>query len=147
VSDQSPTPGGANAGQGQAKPACAAHSKDGQPCRAFALPGGTLCHWHEPARAERQREASIKGGRMTALRSRRLRLNTAAALIRFNGGLLQDVLEGITQADLARAVFYGLSVQAKLVELHQTSDFEHRLAVLEERLPTMPKGRAVPWVG
>ena len=52
----------------------------------------------------------------------------------FNGALLQDVLEGTFSTDIARAVFYGLSVQAKLVELSAAADLEHRLADLEERL-------------
>ena len=74
--------------------------------------------------------------------------NTTAALLTFNGALLQDVLEGTFSTDIGRAVFYGLSVQAKLVELCAAADLERRLAAIEERLAaSQPQPRVRQWSG
>jgi hypothetical protein len=117
------------------KPTCRATRKDGATCRAPALPDSALCWTHDPRQAEaaaRARAAgAAKGGRLRALRERRAKLDTAAALLRFNAGVIQDTLAGTLPPDVARAVLYGVSIQRQLVE---AGDLERRVEALEARL-------------
>jgi hypothetical protein len=87
---------------------------------------------------------------MSALRAKRRRLQTAAALVRYGGDLLLDMQEATITLDLGRGLFYALSVQCRLVELMQTRDIERRLAAIEERLASNSSqremnSRSVPW--
>ena len=45
---------------------CAATRKDGEPCAAPVLDGGTFCFAHDPLRAVEREEARRKGGASTA---------------------------------------------------------------------------------
>ena len=65
---------------------------------------------------------------MTALQNRRLKLDTPAALIRFVGTVVQDVVSGAVEPDVARAALYGCSIQRQLIE---ASELEKRLEALE----------------
>ena len=122
--------------------ACQAVRKDGQPCRAPAQPGASLCLWHDPDRAEAAREARSRGavaaGKVRALQARRAKLDTPRALVRFVAGVVQDVLDGQVEVDAARAALYGVNVQRLLLE---QSDIEARLTALEQRLADQQGGR------
>ena len=111
------------------------------PCRSFPV-GGRYCFPHDPANAERMGEArrrgASKGGRLRAIRGRRSRLATVPELVRFVADLVHRTIEGELEVDVARCVFYGLSLQKGLVEM---SDIERRLAELEARLPAMNGGQ------
>ena len=108
-------------------------------CRAFALPSGR-CWNHAPERADERRAARAKGGKLKALRCRRLKLDSAPALVKFVADLAQDTLSGEVGTDVARSVGYLLSLQIKLIE---TADIERRLAELEARM--QPSGRGSRW--
>ena len=116
------------------KPQCAGVTKQGERCRAFALPGSTYCLTHDPARADEVAAARSRGGivatKLRALQGRRRRLESAGALTRFMGGLIQDLLDGRVDPDVARAATYAVSVQRQLIE---AADHEKRLAELERR--------------
>lgn len=141
-------PGGATVGESPARPPCAAQTKQGGQCRAWALPGTTLCQVHEPSRQAHVRELRSRGGTVTALRSRRRRLHTVGALVRYGGERLLDMEEGVIGLDLARGLFYALAVQAKLVELAQTADLDKRLGAIEECLAAQqqPAPRTSRWL-
>ena len=117
------------------KQACQAVRKDGQPCRAPAQPGVTLCLWHDPDRVEAARAARSQGavaaGKVRALDGRRRKLETAGSLAKFMGTLIHDVLDGRTAPDTARVVVYAISVQRQIIE---AADIEPRLAALERQL-------------
>ena len=115
---------------------CRATTKAGASCRSMPLPGRDVCIMHAPDMAEKIAAARMKGGSVAAklrmLQGRRLRLDSPAALVKFTGGLLQDALAGTVDADIARTVLYGVSVQLKAVELTQRADVEQMLAEVRQ---------------
>jgi hypothetical protein len=136
VQGQPPGGGAERSGDGAApKLECGAQTKRGAPCRSFALPNGQFCLSHDPERRETVREARARGGaaasKLRALQGRRAKLETPAALVRFTGKLIQDVLDETTPVDVGRAVLYGISIQRQLVE---SGDLEKRLSALEARI-------------
>jgi len=140
---------GHGAGESPATPAgkraCGAETKRGTPCAAFALPGRLHCISHDPERAEMLAAARSRGGRNCArvrvLQGKRARLDTPAALVRFLAGVIHDVAEGKTSADVGRCLFYGLNVQRALLE---SSELEQRIAALEAQAPARGRRR---WQG
>ena len=60
---------------------CVAQTKQGAPCRTFALRGRDYCIAHDPERAGDARNARAKGGaaasKLRALKARRPRLDTS----------------------------------------------------------------------
>ena len=137
TSEQAPAGGEANRSADGAGPeqTCEARTKLGAPCRSFALRGQRFCLSHDPALQDVVREARAKGGaaasKLRALEGQRAKLDTPAALVRFTGRLIQDVLDGTTPVDVGRAVLYGVSIQRQLVE---SSELERRIAAIEQRL-------------
>ena len=138
------TPRGSNARESSATAAtkrpCEESTKQGTPCRAFALPGERFCWGHHPDRQGDVRRARQKGGKVAgqlrSIEGRRKKLDSASDLIRFTAGVVQDVLSGAVGPDVARACLYGISIQRQLIE---ASDIERRLAALEQqRLPAYP---------
>jgi hypothetical protein len=111
---------------------CQAERKDGQPCRAPVLPGSRFCFAHDPARSKDAQAARAKGAtnaaKVRSLKGRRLRLDTAGALVKFASGLMQDTLAGTIDPDTARVVFYGVSIQKSLIEV---AELEAKVAELE----------------
>ena len=111
---------------------CQATTKSGAACRAFALPGRPFCLTHDPERREDATAARVKGAgvsnRLRSIEGRRRKLDSAPALLRFVGGIVQDVLDGSTSPDIARAALYGCAIARQLVE---SSDLDTRLRVLE----------------
>jgi len=92
------------------------------------------------------RRARQKGGRVAgqlrSIEGRRKKLDSAAELIAFTSGVVQDVLSGRVLPDVARACLYGISIQRQLIE---ASDLERRLDVLEQQrlpAPTQQGGRS-----
>ena len=111
---------------------CAAQRKDGQSCRAPALPGSRYCFAHDPTRSADAQAARMKGAtnaaKMRSLKGKRWKLDTAAGLVRFTSGLMQDTLAGTVEPDTARVVFYGVSIQRQLIEV---AELEAKVAELE----------------
>ncbi len=119
------------------RPICQGTSKSQKPCRAPALPDSNLCWAHDPKQAETAVAARLagasKGGKMRALRGQLPRLDTAAALVRFNASLVHRLLAAELEVDAARCVVYALNLQRALIE---TGDLAKRLEALEAQLPT-----------
>jgi len=115
-----------------ARPVCIAVRKDGEPCRAPAVPGGERCWVHDEAWADRAREGralgAVKAGKLRSLEGKRKRLDTPRALAGFMSTLVHDALEGKVDADLARTIGYLVAVQTKVVEQARQSDVERMLA-------------------
>lgn len=111
---------------------CVAVTKRGAPCKSWPAPGSARCVSHAPERAEAMHQARSRGAtnanRLRALEGRRAKLDTPAALVKFVGILVQDVVGGAVEPDVARVALYGCSIQRQLLE---TTDLEQRLAALE----------------
>ena len=116
------------------RPTCDAIRKDGERCRAPALPDSVLCWSHDPRQAETaaraRAEGASKGGKLRALKGRRPKLDSPRALVRFVADLAQDTLSGAVEPDVSRAVAYCVSLQIRLLE---ASELERRVAELEAR--------------
>jgi hypothetical protein len=112
---------------------CRAQNRHGASCRAFALPDKDFCVTHEPSLEAARREACRRGGtaaaKLRALQGRRLKLDSPAALLKFNASLCQDTLSGSVDPSVSKAVSYALANQLKLLE---TSELERRLGELEQ---------------
>lgn len=121
---------------------CTATKANGELCRGFAQVDSTFCLAHDPSRREAAQAARAKGARkgnvLRSIQGRRRKLDTAPALVNFTSGLLQDLLDGTLSPDVARALFYGVSIQRSLVEV---SDLDARLKVLEAQQQKGPMGR------
>jgi len=95
-----------------------------------------VCLSHAEDLAEKVAAARARGGTAAAkvrlLQGRRLRLDSPAALVKFTGSLLQDALAGTVDADVARTVLYGVSVQLKAVEMVRAADVEAMLAEVRQ---------------
>jgi len=87
---------------------------------------------HDPSMANAVATARIKGGEAAAkirmLQGRRLKLDTAAGVVRFASGVIQDTLAGTIDADLAKVVLYGCGIQLRAVEQAKAADVERALA-------------------
>jgi hypothetical protein len=124
------------------QPRCTGQTKHGAACKSWALPGKALCIQHDPTMAATREAARRRGGtaaaRLRAIEGKRLKLDTARALVKFVSATVQDCLSGSVEPDVARVALYGCSIQMRLLE---QSDLEKRLAALEtavqqERKPT-----------
>jgi hypothetical protein len=117
------------------QPACTATTKQGRPCRSFALPDRDVCLWHAPDLAGKVEAARKRGGttamKLKILRGRRAKLDTPRALVRFLADLAQDVLAGTVEPDVGRVVGYLINTQRQLIE---ASDLAERMERLEARL-------------
>ena len=116
------------------RPTCEAIRKDGEPCRAPALPDSGMCWSHDPRQAETaaraRAEGAAKGGKIKALHGRRRRLDTHTGLVIFLTNVVHDVLEGKLDSDTARTVIYGCGLLRQLAE----HSLERRLAEVERLL-------------
>ena len=116
-------------------PQCEFHKQDGERCRAKAMRGVGLCVSHNPAAAKLKRAAASKGGRNRKVPKRASRPAKAVVVRTIDdvGGLLFKTLEelrnGVLDADLARSIGYLAGVTAKVVE---TVDLGRRVRALEE---------------
>lgn len=120
------------------RPRCAGITKLGVACQGAALPGSTLCWFHDPGRAEERARACSNGGKT--------RMKAAAVLSadapeteltspRDVQGLLSrtvyDVLKGRVGTKEANAAGYLLSVLLRAVEVGELAE---RVGALEDQL-------------
>jgi hypothetical protein len=128
------------------RPVCTSTRKDGQACRAPALPRREACWAHDPAQAEAAREARAwgarKGNRTRALRAGLPRFDNPRGLVKFTGLVLAGVLAGRIAPDVGRTIFYGVNTQRSLLE---ASDLEKRLEALEAAAQLDAAGRSTRW--
>jgi len=120
-----------------ASTACKATTKDGQPCRAWALHGSDFCFQHDPSKAQERKEARSKGGRarhgrkLDADRGRVVQLDTLADVVRLVEGAVGDLLQLENSVSRARAVGYLAGIAVKAL---QVSELEERIARLEREV-------------
>ena len=114
---------------------CEAFRKDGERCRAKALPGRPWCWTHDGSLADQRRLARAAGGRKAAqtrkLNNRRVDLTNPQALLKFTGDLIQDILAHRVDVAVGRTGLYGISVLRQAIE---TTDLERRITNLEQQI-------------
>jgi hypothetical protein len=109
---------------------------NGQPCRARALPGKTVCIFHDPAHA-RQRAAGRRAGGRASVRkiavlppeAPDLELRTVADVVVLLASTINQTRKGQLNPGVANTVGY---LAATLLKALQEGDLEKRLAALEQ---------------
>lgn len=124
-------------------PQCESRKQDGGQCRANALRGQPFCFSHSPAAKQAKREAVAKGGRNRCTLRRAAPPREAARVrsIQDVQGLLYRTLEevrnGVVDADLGRTIGYLAGVAAKVAEAAELDDrvrqVEERFRILHEQ--------------
>jgi hypothetical protein len=127
----------------QTKTRCKTRTKAGKPCRAAATDSG-LCFFHanpnkavELGRIGGRKNAHTRSEAATALPA----LETAGAIREMVARLVDDLYSGKLQPRVASALVPLLSLQHRVLE---TSNFERRLAELEQLLAERAEAPAVP---
>jgi hypothetical protein len=114
------------------EPRCAATTQRGTPCKGIVPNGRSYCLVHDPELADKVQAARRRGGtvsmKLKLLQGRRQRLDSPKKLLAFCSDLALDTLSGSIQPDVSRAVAGALSLQVKLLEMH---DLEARMQALE----------------
>lgn len=139
---------------------CKATRKDGEPCRAEAIPGADYCNFHDPKRAEAFQKGREKGGRSPKLpalaEAQRpatlatvkpwrgqpgevevLRSVQPVELVNLLCQTIDDVLTGCIDPKVANAVGYLVGAITKVQQLEA---LDERLSAIEEALSLKGKG-------
>lgn len=132
---------------------CSATRTDGEPCRARARPGRTLCTFHDPELAEARAAARKRGGAKTRERWR-ARLAEVEKRKGPFAGILTALLDTVAelrdpslptdQVPRLRGAVYGLSVALRALEV---SELDAVVLELNTRLDGIQgsDGRLLPW--
>ena len=114
---------------------CIATTKAGHPCRGFALQGKAFCFAHDPAIADKRKEACARGGR--ARHGRRLGTTNSGELVTISdlGDVVKLLERTINDAlslenSLSRANTIA-RLASVLCGIYQVSELEARITVLE----------------
>jgi hypothetical protein len=113
---------------------CAAITRGGCRCASAVLPESQYCWTHDPAAADRRREASRKGGKARANSERVKKLLPAAMAPEEIGGRLSqvyvDVIEGRVSPKIGTC---AATIARALLEVREVGELERRLEELEAR--------------
>jgi hypothetical protein len=117
---------------------CERLKKDGTRCRAQALPGKSLCCFHDPELAAKRAEGRKRGGQARSKPAvvlppdtPELPLRTVADVITALGLTINQTRKGELDVKVANAVGYLSGV---LLHALKDGELEQRLAALEARL-------------
>jgi hypothetical protein len=113
---------------------CAAITRGGSRCASAVLAGSRYCWTHDPAAADRRREASKKGGKARANAERARKQIPAAMDAETLAGwlslLFTNVMAGRIEPKIGTAC---ASIARVLHEVKTVSELEQRLSELEQR--------------
>src|SRR3954453_7263892 len=111
---------------------CAAITRGGSRCASAVLAGAPYCWTHDPAAADRRREASKKGGRARANAERAKKqippAMSAEDLAGWLSLLFKQVMVGKVEPRIGTA---ASTIARALLEVRTTTDLERRLEELE----------------
>jgi hypothetical protein len=117
---------------------CQAIAKSGSRCNSPVLPESQWCWVHDPAAADRRREASKKGGKARANSARAKRLIPEAMSAEDLAGwlslLFTQVMTGRIEPRIGTA---AASIARVLHEVKHATELEQRIAELEARAGVM----------
>src|SRR5215217_1261234 len=111
---------------------CSAIARSGNRCSSPVLPGSTFCFVHDPAAADRRREASKKGGKARANAERAKKLMPPAMSAEDLAGwlslLFTNVMTGRIEPKIGTAC---ATIARTLHEVKHATELETRLEELE----------------
>jgi hypothetical protein len=115
------------------KTLCKAKKQNGTDCQAVPLPGSKYCFFHDPAKAEKRREAQSLGGRHNHMRTLDtdapdMKIETCHDTIPLLSETINQVRKGQIDPRVANAIGYLANVVIKAVE---QSDIEKRIEEIE----------------
>lgn len=125
---------------------CTAITKGGSRCRLDAT-HGSYCYQHAPETVEERRRNASRGGKTGGNgRPGSGEVTEAKGFVR---GLVNKLIKGEVERDIAVAAFMGLNVLARYIELErrirEQDEIEERLAALEELQPDNTGGGYRAW--
>ncbi len=113
---------------------CQAIARSGNRCNSPVLPDSSWCWVHDPAAADRPREASKKGGKARSAKARAMKqlpeTLTPSELSAWLSLLFKRVMAGQTEPRVGTA---AATIAKTLLEVHTTTELERRLEELEQR--------------
>jgi hypothetical protein len=113
---------------------CAAITRGGNRCGSAVLPESRYCWTHDPAAADRRREASRKGGKARATSERAKKqippAMSAEDLAGWLSLLFTNVMAGRIEPKIGTAC---ATIARTLHEVKHTTELEERIAELEAR--------------
>jgi hypothetical protein len=126
----------------ESRPTCSHARRDGSPCRAPALPGKTVCTFHDPDLAKRRAAGRRRGGETTRSRHAAAVLPGAPEVIFKSmadvSALLATTATQVRRGEVDCKVGNCLAyIAATAMKAIQQSDLETRMARIEERLSAM----------
>ncbi len=113
---------------------CSAIARSGSRCNSPVLPGSDFCFVHDPAAADRRREASKKGGFARSNKARAAKLLPEAMAPEELAGwlslLFTQVVDGRTEPRIGTA---AATIARVMIDVRQATELEARLSELEAR--------------
>jgi hypothetical protein len=117
---------------------CQAIARSGARCNSPVLPESQWCWVHDPAAADRRREASKKGGHARSNQARAAKqlppAFTSDELLAVLSGAIRKVEQGTLDPGPANAIS---SLARAMNSIRETTEIERRLTELEQRAGVM----------
>ena len=122
---------------------CAAITRGGSQCSSPVLPDSRYCWTHDPAAAERRREASRKGGKARSNKARAAATlpapMTPQDVHTWLGVIFLRVIEGETEPSVGTA---AATIARAMLETAKVASFEDELAQLRHDLAALADERS-----
>lgn len=130
---------------------CEAKRCDGEQCKAEARPGSTYCIFHDPAVAEKRREAKSRGGKASRKppaclppETPPLPLASVSDVIAGVGRTINDVLTGRLDTKIANAAGVLFGVLLRAIEggdmEREVAELQREVAAIREAAKERPRG-------
>ena len=127
---------------------CEGLTRDGEPCKAKAVPGSRFCAFHDPAKAEAMAAGRKQGGKTSSKARNKpaglvelpaeLPLATVADVTVCVGAVMNGLRRGETDPKTANALFYGATVLLKALEGGELARQVAELTRMVEELRRVP---------
>ncbi len=122
---------------------CAAITKGGTRCTSPVLADSTFCWTHDPAAADRRREASKKGGKARSNKARALKQIPPAMSAEDLAGWLSLLFTNVMTGRIEPKIGTACATIARMLhEVKHATELEERIAELEARAGITERWRA-----
>lgn len=112
---------------------CCAIAKSGSRCATAVVAGSRYCYLHDPAMADRRRDAAVKGGKARSNKARAAALVPATMTSQELGGWLSLLFRQTMVGKIEPKVATACATLARtLLVVHETAEIERRLDELEQ---------------
>ena len=117
---------------------CQAIARSGSRCGSPVLPDSQWCWVHDPAAADRRREASVRGGRARSNAARAAKAMPAALSSDDLLVTLSRAIDKVEKGELEPGPANAISSLARAMNsIRETTEIERRLGELEQRAGLM----------